>query len=69
MYLPIFLKGAIDAITLKMLWSRITIFAKNWVDNFYNWDIRANQWIGMLNGIKQLKAQEKMQDKVLQKMV
>ena len=35
-----------------------TIFAKNWVDNFYNWDIRANQWIGMLNGIKQLKAQE-----------
>ena len=52
-----FLKGSIDTIKEDDV-QRKTIFAKNWVDNFYNWDIRANQWIGMLNGIKQLKAQE-----------
>ena len=34
------------------------IFAKNWVDNFYSWDIRKNQWIGMLNGIKQIRANQ-----------
>jgi len=26
-------------------------FQKNYVDNFYNWDLRANQWTGLLTGI------------------
>ena len=25
--------------------------AKMWVDNFYNWDLRAAQWTGMLKGM------------------
>jgi len=34
-------------------------FAKNWADNFYNWDIRANEWIGMLNGLLQIEEAKK----------
>lgn len=28
-----------------------TFFAKNWVDNFYNWDVRAAEWTAMLKGL------------------
>lgn len=27
------------------------MFQKNWVDNFYNWDLRAAEWTNMLQGI------------------
>jgi hypothetical protein len=35
------------------------IFAKNWCDNFYNWEIRKNEWIGMFNGLLQVEKQKK----------
>jgi glycosyltransferase involved in cell wall biosynthesis len=28
------------------------MFQKNWVDNFYNWDLRAAEWTDMLQSIK-----------------
>ena len=28
------------------------MFQKNWVDNFYNWDLRAAEWTDMLKNIK-----------------
>ena len=28
------------------------MFQKNWVDNFYNWDLRAAEWTDMLQNIK-----------------
>jgi len=28
------------------------MFQKNWVDNFYNWDLRAAEWTNMLQSIK-----------------
>jgi hypothetical protein len=28
------------------------MFQKNWVDNFFNWDLRAAEWTDMLKGIK-----------------
>ena len=52
-----FLKGAIDNYNTDDMLNKL-IFAKNWVDNFYSWDIRKNQWIGMLNGIKQIRANQ-----------
>jgi len=27
------------------------MFQKNWVDNFYNWDLRAAEWTGLLNAL------------------
>lgn len=30
---------------------RKLIYQKNYTDNFYNWDLRANQWTGLLQGI------------------
>jgi len=26
-------------------------FQKNWTDNFYNWDLRASEWTGFLQGM------------------
>ena len=52
-----FLKGAIENYNTDDMLNKL-IFAKNWVDNFYSWDIRKNQWIGMLNGIKQIRANQ-----------
>ena len=52
-----FLKGAVDNYYTDDMKNKL-IFAKNWVDNFYSWDMRKNQWIGMLNGIKQLRANQ-----------
>ena len=31
--------------------NRRLVFAKNWVDNFYNWDLRAAEWTNMLQGL------------------
>ena len=31
---------------------RRLIFQKNWVDNFYNWDLRAAEWTNFLQGLK-----------------
>jgi UDP-glucose:(glucosyl)LPS alpha-1,2-glucosyltransferase len=32
------------------------LYMKNWTDNFYNWDFRAQEWTGLLQGLeKQLK--------------
>ena len=30
---------------------RKLLYQKNYTDNFYNWDLRANQWTGLLQGI------------------
>lgn len=30
---------------------RKMMFQKNWTDNFYNWDLRAAEWTGFLQGI------------------
>lgn len=30
---------------------RKLLFQKNWTDNFYNWDLRANEWTGLLQGL------------------
>tara|TARA_B100001093_G_scaffold38993_4_gene33342 strand:- start:152 stop:1219 length:1068 start_codon:yes stop_codon:yes gene_type:complete len=49
-----FLKGAIDNHNSEDMLSKLH-FAKQWADNCYNWDIRANQWTGMLNGLKELR--------------
>ena len=32
--------------------NRRLIFGKNWVDNFYNWDLRAAEWTQMLQSLK-----------------
>ena len=53
-----FMKGAIDNIKEEDM-TRKLVFGKNWCDNFYNWDIRSNEWTGMLNGLLHLK---KMQE-------
>ncbi|RPF76744.1 MAG: glycosyltransferase family 1 protein [Rickettsiales bacterium TMED254] len=37
---------------------RKLLFQKNWVDNFYNWDLRANEWTGMLQGVQNLRKQK-----------
>lgn len=29
------------------------LYMKNWADNFYNWDMRANEWTGLLQGLSQ----------------
>jgi UDP-glucose:(glucosyl)LPS alpha-1,2-glucosyltransferase len=31
--------------------ARRLVFQKNWVDNFYNWDLRAAEWTNMLKGL------------------
>lgn len=28
------------------------MFMKNWTDNFYNWDVRAAEWTGLLRGLE-----------------
>ena len=38
------------------------MFAKNWIDNFYNWDRRAQEWTGMLQGVLQLREQKAKAD-------
>jgi glycosyltransferase involved in cell wall biosynthesis len=30
---------------------RKLLYQKNYTDNFYNWDLRANQWTGLLQGL------------------
>jgi len=35
---------------IKEIQQRLAV-QKNYVDNFYNWDLRAEQWTGMLEGI------------------
>lgn len=37
--------------------NRKLIIQKNWVDNFFNWEMRANEWTGMLQGVLQLREQ------------
>jgi len=32
--------------------NRRLVFAKNWVDNFYNWDLRAAEWTNLLQSLK-----------------
>ena len=48
-----FLKGAIDNYKSEDMLRKLA-FAKNWADNFYSWDIRSQEWIGMLNGLLEL---------------
>ena len=31
---------------------RKMMFQKNWTDNFYNWDLRADEWTGFLQGLR-----------------
>ena len=35
---------------------RKLLYQKNYTDNFYNWDLRANQWTGFLQGLSNQKA-------------
>ena len=35
---------------------RKLLYQKNYVDNFYNWDLRASQWTGFLQGLSNQKA-------------
>ena len=53
-----FLKGAIDNYKSEDMLRKLA-FAKNWADNFYNWDIRSQEWIGMLNGLLELEKAKK----------
>ena len=53
-----FLKGAVDNYKSEDMLRKLA-FAKNWADNFYSWDMRANEWIGMLNGLLQIEEAKK----------
>jgi len=53
-----FLKGTIDNCQSDDMQKK-AIFAKNWCDNFYNWEIRKNEWIGMFNGLLQVEKSKK----------
>lgn len=44
------LKAAIDAHNSEDM-RRKLMFQKQWTDNFYNWDMRAAEWTGLLQGI------------------
>ena len=56
-----FLKGAVDNHNSEEMQSKLR-FAKSWADNAYNWDIRANQWTGMLNGLLEIKKAKSSND-------
>ena len=56
-----FLQGAINSHRSEDINNKL-LFQKNWVDNFYNWDLRANEWTGMLQGVLELMKQRKKVD-------
>ncbi len=53
-----FLKSAIENHRTDDMGTKL-VFQKNYADNFYNWDLRANEWTGMLQGVKSLVEQRK----------